>query len=501
MLAMGQELYRLTGLKKLVMAGGVALNCVANGKLLRQGPFTDIWIQPAAGDAGGALGAALFVWYQLLQKPRHVATSQDFQKGSFLGPRYEPDDIRKLLNEKGAVYLHFRDESELLDHVAQQMAEEKVVGWLHGRMEFGPRALGARSLLGDPRSPRIQATMNLKIKFRESFRPFAPCVLREHVHEWFAMRPNEDSPYMLLVAPVLEERRVALSQKDQERMRSDPDLLRRVNVVRSQVPAITHVDYSARVQTVDERHGRFYWLMKKFHEKTGCPIIVNTSFNLSWEPIVESPLEAYNTFLQSEMDVLVLEDCVLHKADQPSRCRASEADVGRRPAAAAPRSVFLKGLRWLLAFNRPESARNSVAIDPTLPESGRLELSNSLLRQFAGLWLLFCGYFAYLSYTRDRLTIALIFGVLGLIFGPVGLVTPRLIRPLFVLLTTLTAPIGWVVSRIVLAVLYYGAVTPFAVLFRLIGRDILNRRKQPNRASFWSERRATVDIRSYFRQS
>jgi ubiquinone/menaquinone biosynthesis C-methylase UbiE/AcrR family transcriptional regulator len=294
------------------------------------------------------------VWFQLLQKPRHV-TGQDFQKGSLLGPRYGPDDIGKLLNEKGAVYQHFRDEDELLDHVAQQMAEEKVVGWLHGRMEFGPRALGARSIIGDPRSPRIQATMNLKIKFRESFRPFAPCVLREHVHEWFGMRPQEDSPYMLLVAPVLEERRVPLSPEDQERMRTDPDLLRRVNLVRSQVPAITHVDYSARVQTVDERHGRFYRLMKKFHEKTGCPIIVNTSFNLSWEPIVESPQEAYHTFMQSEMDVLVLEDCVLHKAQQPLGLQAwSQADG---PDAASPWADPLTGGQLVMT---PVGATNSV---------------------------------------------------------------------------------------------------------------------------------------------
>jgi carbamoyltransferase len=315
-LALGRALHRQTGMDKLVLAGGVALNCVANGRLLREGPFTDIWIQPAAGDAGGALGAALFVWYQLLEKPRTVSEA-DSQKASLLGPRHSSESIRRLLTEKGAAFRHFTDEGELLDHVAQCMAEEKVIGWLHGRMEFGPRALGARSILGDARSPRIQATMNLKIKFRESFRPFAPCVLREHVHEWFRMRPGEDSPYMLLVAPVLEERRVPLSPDDQQRLRTDPDLLRRVNIVRSQVPAVTHVDYSARVQTVDARHGRFYRLMKKFHEKTGCPVIVNTSFNLSWEPIVESPEEAYHTFMQSEMDVLVLEDCVLHKAEQP----------------------------------------------------------------------------------------------------------------------------------------------------------------------------------------
>jgi AcrR family transcriptional regulator len=480
---MGRELHRQTGMDKLVMAGGVALNCVANGKLLRQGPFRDIWIQPAAGDAGGALGAALFVWFQLLEKPRHV-TGQDSQKGSLLGPRYEPDDIRKFLNEKGAVYQHFPDEDELLDQVARQKAEEKVVGWLHGRMEFGPRALGARSIIGDARSPRIQATMNLKIKFRESFRPFAPCVLRQHVHEWFQMRPQEDSPYMLLVAPVLEERRVPLSPEDQERMRTDPDLLRRVNVVRSQVPAITHVDYSARVQTVDERHGRFYRLMKKFHEKTGCPVIVNTSFNLSWEPIVESPQEAYDTFMQSEMDVLVLEDCVLHKTQQP----AARSAVPTRGRAVPP-------------GERPKNAKSGFAIDPLLLEHDRPALSNSLLRQFAALWLAFCGGFAYLSYMRERLLVALVAAGLALAFGPAGLVRPKLIRPLFVLLTNLTAPIGWLVSRVFLAVLYYGVFTPFALLFRLLGRDVLCRRGRRDVASFWTVRRATADIPSYFRQS
>src|SRR5262249_52556846 len=202
-------------------------------------------------------------------------------------------------------------ESDLLEYTARLLAEEKVVGWFQGRMEFGPRALGARSILGDARSPRMQAKMNLKIKFREGFRPFAPCVLREHAHEWFAMRPGEDSSYMLLVAPLLERRRVPLSHEDSERLRDDPDLVRRVNVVRSEVPAVTHVDWSARVQTVDERHGRFHRLLERFHEKTGCPILVNTSFNLSWEPIVLTPEEAYRTFMQSEMDVLVLEDFVV----------------------------------------------------------------------------------------------------------------------------------------------------------------------------------------------
>src|SRR5262249_48807876 len=213
-----------------------------------------------------------------------------------------------------APYHAFDDEAELLDHVAHLLAEQKVVGWFHGRMEFGPRALGARSILGDARSPKMQATMNLKIKFRESFRPFAPVVLKEHAHEWFGVRPGEESPYMLLVAPVLEGHRTAPGDSTQEA--DDPDLRRRVSAVRSSVPAITHVDYSARIQTVDERHGRFHRLLESFYDKTGCPILVNTSFNLSWEPIVMTPQEAYHTFMQSEMDMLVLEDCVLHKTQQ-----------------------------------------------------------------------------------------------------------------------------------------------------------------------------------------
>jgi carbamoyltransferase len=315
MLRMAREVHRQTGLRKLVLSGGVALNCVANGKLLREGPFDDIWIQPAAGDAGSALGAALFVWYQLLGRPRSPK-GRDAQKASLLGPRYAPSAIQKLLDDSGARYYCFADEAALVDHVADALMQEKVVGWFHGRAEFGPRALGARSILGDPRSARMQATMNLKVKFRESFRPFAPCVLREHVHEWFGMRPNEDSPYMLQVAPILDKHRVALSPDEEEVLRRDSDLVRRVNMVRSTVPAITHVDFSARVQTVDERHGRFHRLLKRFYEKTGCPILVNTSFNLSWEPIVLTPQEAYSTFMQSEMDVLVLEDCVLHKSEQ-----------------------------------------------------------------------------------------------------------------------------------------------------------------------------------------
>jgi carbamoyltransferase len=335
-LRMGQTLHRETGLSNLVMAGGVALNCVANGKLLREGPFDRIWVQPSAGDAGGALGAALFVWHQLLERPR-VVDGQDRQQGSLLGPRYTGEQVRSMLDEVGAVYEEFVDESKLLDLVAGQLADGKVVGWFHGRAEFGPRALGARSILGDPRSEHMQATMNLKIKFRESFRPFAPSVLRAHVHEWFGMRPEEDSPYMLLVAPVQDRHRTPVAAEHQAALQRDPDLRRRVSTVRSSVPAVTHVDYSARVQTVDERHGRYHRLMKTFYGLTGCPVLVNTSFNLSWEPIVLTPGEAYRTFMHSEMDVLVLEDCVLHKTEQP---------LGLRPWAGPDETTAHPASPW-----------------------------------------------------------------------------------------------------------------------------------------------------------
>jgi carbamoyltransferase len=301
--------------KNLVLAGGVALNCVANGKLLREGPFERIWIQPAAGDAGGALGVALLIWHQLLGKPR-TPEPADAMQGALLGPRYEPGEIRRYLDGLGARYASYEgDEAALLERVADEIAAGKIVGFFSGRMEYGPRALGGRSILGDPRKTDMQAKMNLKIKFRESFRPFAPSVLRERNAEYFGMKEDETSPYMLLVAPVREAHRKALSEAEREAMR-DPDLRKRVNVVRSSVPAVTHVDYSARVQTVDERNGRYHRLIKRFEAKTGCPVIVNTSFNIRGEPIVECPDDAFRCFMGTEMDVLVLEDFVLAKEEQ-----------------------------------------------------------------------------------------------------------------------------------------------------------------------------------------
>jgi carbamoyltransferase len=315
-LRMARDLHRRTGQKNLVLAGGVALNCVANARLLREGPFESIWVQPAAGDAGGALGSALFVWHQLLEQPRRPCLP-DGQQGSFLGPAYRPEEIERFLIRSEVPYHSFTDE-DVVEHTAALLAEEKVVGWFQGRMEFGPRALGARSILGDPRSPRMQATMNVKIKFRESFRPFAPAVLQEHAAGWFDVRPGQESPYMLLVAPVRDHYRMDITAAQREVMESDPDLCRRVNVLRSSVPAITHVDYSARLQTVDkERNPRFHRLLTSFHRRTGCPILVNTSFNVRGEPIVCTPQEALRCFLATDMDALVLGNFVVHKEDLP----------------------------------------------------------------------------------------------------------------------------------------------------------------------------------------
>jgi carbamoyltransferase len=318
MLRMARQVHRETKMRNLVLAGGVALNCVANGRLLREGPFDKIWIQPAAGDAGGALGAALFVWHQLLENAR-IPTPQDSQKGSLLGPRYRSSDIRAFLSRAEVTYHRLPGEDELLDYVAQLLEEEKVVGWFQGRMEFGPRALGARSILSDPRSPKMQAMLNQKIKFRESFRPFAPAVMREHAHEWFDVPRRQNSPYMLLVAPLRDDKRRTPSSAEKQVMKNDPDLCRRLNVCRSTVPAVTHVDYSARLQTVDElRHSRFYRLIEAFYERTGCPMLVNTSFNVRGEPIVCTPQDAFRCFLATDMDVLVLEDFVLLKKDMNS---------------------------------------------------------------------------------------------------------------------------------------------------------------------------------------
>ncbi len=314
MLRAARHVHRSTGMKNLCLAGGVALNCVANGRILREGPFEDIWIQPAAGDAGGALGVGLFIWYQLLGN-RRQALDGDSQMGSLLGPHFSREQIKSFLDSIGARYELMADEAALCDRIATLLGRDKVIGLLQGRMEFGPRALGCRSIIGDARSSAMQSVMNRKIKFRESFRPFAPSVLRERVDDFFQMPPDQDSPYMLLVAPVSQDKRLDVDGQ----LAGLTGIDRLLKVQRSVVPAITHVDYSARVQTVDrERHERYYRILRRFEQMTGCPVIINTSFNVRGEPIVCSPEHAYRCFMNTNMDVLVLEDFILYKEDQPA---------------------------------------------------------------------------------------------------------------------------------------------------------------------------------------
>ena len=310
MLRMARHVRKETGERNLCLAGGVALNCVANGKILREDIFDDIWIQPAAGDAGGALGAALFAWHQVLDKPRSVVVGKDSQRGSYLGPAFPTDQIESWLQVQGFPYQRHSD-GEVPKLVADLIAHEKVVGWFNGRMEFGPRALGGRSIIGDARSTKMQSIMNLKIKYRESFRPFAPSCMVEEVEELFEL--DRPSPYMLLVAPVQPKRRRTMTAEE-----DDLFGIERLNVPRSDIPAITHVDYSARVQTVDGEHQpAYYEVIRSFFEKTGVGVIVNTSFNVRGEPIVCTPQDAYLCFMRTEMDVLVLEDLILFKEEQP----------------------------------------------------------------------------------------------------------------------------------------------------------------------------------------
>jgi len=310
MLRLASTMQRETGAEHLCLAGGVALNCVGNGKILRAGPFQGVWIQPAAGDAGGAVGAALAAWHQLDEQPRALRTDGgDGMQGALLGPAFSDAEIEPFLRSKDAPYVRLSD-AELSNRIAEELAAEKVIGWFQGRMEFGPRALGARSIIGDARSPKMQSVMNLKIKYRESFRPFAPSVLRERVADYFEM--DADSPYMLLVAPVVEGRRAAMTEA--QKALWGIELL---NVPRSDIPAVTHVDYSARIQTVHaETNPRYYHLLKAFEAKTGCGVIVNTSFNVRGEPIVCTPEDAYRCFMRTEIDTLVLGNCVLDKIDQ-----------------------------------------------------------------------------------------------------------------------------------------------------------------------------------------
>lgn len=309
MLRVARHVHKITGQRNLCLAGGVALNCVGNGKILREGPFENIWIQPSSGDAGGSLGAALFAWYQYQGNNRITDGRKDSMQGSYLGPSFGNDYIAEYLKKNSISYTHLGDE-ELPERVADLIAEQKVIGWFQGRMEFGPRALGARSIIGDARSPQMQEIMNLKTKFRESFRPFAPSVLRERVSDYFEI--DKESPYMLLVAPVKKEIRREMSDEEQRLFGID-----KLNVIRSSIPAVTHIDYSARIQTVNEDTNPLYYRMiKKFDEKYGCPVIINTSFNVRGEPIVCTPEDTYICFMRTNMDYLIMGNYLIEKKEQ-----------------------------------------------------------------------------------------------------------------------------------------------------------------------------------------
>ncbi len=320
MLRMARALAREHDLDNLCLAGGVALNCVANGKILRDGAFKTVWVQPAAGDAGGAVGAALAVWHQFLGKERKLNGSRDLMEGAFLGPGFAQQEVENRLTRAGARFTIVSDE-DVIEKTASSLADGEAVGWMQGRMEFGPRALGARSILGDPRSPTMQKTLNLRVKYRESFRPFAPAVLREDVFDWFEL--DSDSPYMLLVADVKSERRRRMTNEEEALFGID-----KLNVARSEIPAVTHIDYSARVQTVHaDTNPRFHALISRFKAKTGCPIVVNTSFNVRGEPIVCTPEDAFRCFMGNEIELLVVGNCIVRKSEQDPTLKQDYKDL------------------------------------------------------------------------------------------------------------------------------------------------------------------------------
>ena len=311
MLRMTRHIHRETGQKNLCLAGGVALNCVGNGRILREGPFENIWIQPAAGDAGSALGVALFVWYQYLGNKRITTGKRDFQQGSYLGPKFKNDSLFDYLKKNNISHTELNKE-EIPEKIADLIAEQQVIGWFQGRMEFGPRALGNRSIIGDARSAKMQETMNLKIKFRESFRPFAPSIINESVSDLFEI--DRESPYMLLVAPVKKDIRRKTSCEEEKLFGFD-----KLNIIRSSIPAVTHVDYSARIQTVNKEDNLLYYkVIEKFGEKYGSPVIINTSFNVRGEPIVCTPEDAYTCFMRTNMDYLIMGNFLIDKKEQKS---------------------------------------------------------------------------------------------------------------------------------------------------------------------------------------
>ena len=456
MVKIARYVQKETGEKNLCLAGGVALNCVGNGRILREKIFENIWIQPAAGDAGGALGAALSVWYQYLGNERDAAKSQKSNGGKnyYLGPNFSSDEIENFLDSIGASYQKLSRE-QLYETVAGHLANEKVVGWFQGRMEFGPRALGGRSILGDARSPKMQSQMNLKIKYRESFRPFAPSILREKVADFFEL--ETDSPYMLLVAPVRENLRVAMTADEQKLFGID-----KLNLRRSSIPAVTHIDYSARIQTVRaEESPAYHNLISAFENLTGCPVVVNTSFNVRGEPIVCTPRDAFRCFMKTEMDFLVLEDLLLDKQAQNGNL-SLEALEEKTPEPTETEKVTNK------------QARNTALV-------------------VAAVFLLIAAW----NFYRERETVSIVFASLSAIFALTGIFLPKPAKLFHVYWMKLAMFLGHINSIILLTLLFYILFVPYNLISRIIGRDRLRRRAK-KQVSNWTERQATRQTKERF---
>ena len=446
-LRMANHVHKETGMRDLCMAGGVALNCVANGRILREGPFENIWIQPAAGDAGGALGAALSVWHRYLGRDRVKSTGKDRQQGSYLGPEYTNNQVIGFLKSHDYPY-HQLDKDNRATRIAKQIADGKIVGYLTGRMEFGPRALGARSILGDPRRDDTQSRMNLKIKYRESFRPFAPSVLEERAGDYFEI--DGSSPYMLMVTQVRKEK--CLPQPKSNTI----DMWERLKTKRSDIPAVTHLDYSARIQTVgSEEKPDYHEVISAFEHLTGCPVLVNTSFNVRGEPIVCSMEDAYRCFMRTQMDALVMEDCMLFRTEQP---------------------LWTEGKAW-----RDELAR--------------IDISD--IRKFGTVAFLFFGCLALLLYFKHRFVLTYVFGFFS-VTGLGLLLLPSPLKPVYMLWIKVTTFIGKIVTTIILTLAYYLVVTPSALIKRCFGGRPLPMKPDPNTSSYWVPRSEPIQPRERF---
>lgn len=449
MLLMAKHVYKKTGQKKLCLAGGVALNCVGNGRILREGPYDDIWIQPAAGDAGGALGAALFTWYQYLNRERIINESHDSMSGAQLGPGFSEAQILDFLKQSNIAYTKVKKD-EIPEKIADLIAKQNVIGWFQGRAEFGPRALGNRSILGDARSPIMQKKINHKIKFRESFRPFAPAVTEKKVSEYFVI--NCKSPYMLLVAPVKEELRTQL--RDEQKNAEGIDKL---DIVRSVIPAVTHVDYSARVQSVgEENNSLFYKLIDSFGKKYDHPVIINTSFNVREEPKVCSPEDAYNCFMRTGMDYLIIEDFLISKKNQ-------------KDLKHSYRNFSTRKMHTLLE------------------EIQSIKDSEKDIRKFslgAGIAFLILG-LLFILFGKIHLSLLV---PIGLFFLVVRKWMPKLLKPVYKVWMSVAITISYLLSRLILGISFYLLLTPIGILSKLFGKDFLHLISNGSVLSYWNIR-------------